>query len=119
MQRWRVMAATTSALRSRSATGIDAGLAELFEEFRVAEEGDTVQEDFETHYNMGTAYKEMDLMDEAIQEFQTAANLVKPGDGTSRFLAVLQHAGSLFHSEGHAGSGGALVQEGIAGARPY
>src|SRR6185436_4242962 len=59
--------------------GIDAGLAELFEEFRAAEEDDTGHEDFETHYNMGTAYKEMDLMDEAVQEFQTAANLVKPG----------------------------------------
>src|SRR6185437_896200 len=41
------------------AMGIDAGLAELFEEFRAAEEGDEVREDFETHYNMGTAYKEM------------------------------------------------------------
>ena len=58
--------------------GLDAGLAELFEEFRAAEEGDDVREDFETHYNMGTAYKEMDLLDEAIQEFQTAAGLVKP-----------------------------------------
>ena len=57
------------------AAGIDAGLAELFEEFRAAEEGDEVREDFETHYNMGTAYKEMDLMDESIQEFQTAASL--------------------------------------------
>ncbi|HET9479592.1 MAG TPA: tetratricopeptide repeat protein, partial [Pyrinomonadaceae bacterium] len=47
------------------ASGIDAGLAELFEEFRAAEEGDSVREDFETHYNMGTAYKEMDLIDEA------------------------------------------------------
>src|SRR6185295_18386543 len=65
--------------------GIDAGLAELFEEFRAAEEGDEVREDYETHYNMGTAYKEMDLMDESIQEFQTAVNLVKPGDGTSRY----------------------------------
>src|SRR5689334_21271285 len=54
------------------AGGIDAGLAELFEEFREAEEGDIVTEDFETHYNMGTAYKEMDLVDEAIQEFQTS-----------------------------------------------
>jgi len=57
------------------AAGIDAGLAELFEEFRAAEEGDEVREDYETHYNMGTAYKEMDLMDEAIQEFQTSASL--------------------------------------------
>ena len=82
------------------APGIDAGLAELFEEFRVAEEGDTVQEDFETHYNMGTAYKEMDLMDEAIQEFQTSANLVKPGDGTSRFLQCCNMLGHCFIHKG-------------------
>ena len=82
------------------ATGIDAGLAELFEEFRVAEEGDDVREDYETHYNMGTAYKEMDLMDEAIQEFQTAANLVKPNDGTSRFLQCCNMLGHCFIHKG-------------------
>ena len=75
---------------------IDAGLAELFEEFRAAEEADTAKEDFETHYNMGTAYKEMDLMDEAVQEFQTAASLVKPGDGTSRFLQCCNMLGHCF-----------------------
>src|SRR5688572_16712000 len=32
--------------------GIDAGLAELFEEFRAAEEEGSGQEDYETHYNM-------------------------------------------------------------------
>jgi tetratricopeptide (TPR) repeat protein len=82
------------------ASGIDAGLAELFEEFRAAEEGDTVTEDFETHYNMGTAYKEMDLIDEAIQEFQTAANLVKPADGTSRFLQCCNLLGHCFMQKG-------------------
>src|ERR1700752_304871 len=80
--------------------GIDAGLAELFEEFRAAEEGDEVREDFETHYNMGTAYKEMDLMDEAIQEFQTSAGLVKPGDGTSRFLQCCNMLGHCFIQKG-------------------
>jgi tetratricopeptide (TPR) repeat protein len=81
-------------------SGIDAGLAELFEEFRAAEEGDTVTEDYETHYNMGTAYKEMDLIDEAIQEFQTAANRVKPGDGTSRFLQCCNLLGHCFMQKG-------------------
>ncbi|HSD47775.1 MAG TPA: tetratricopeptide repeat protein, partial [Pyrinomonadaceae bacterium] len=81
-------------------TGIDAGLAELFEEFRAAEEGEEVREDFETHYNMGTAYKEMDLIDEAIQEFQTAAGLVKPGDGTSRFLQCCNLLGHCFMQKG-------------------
>ena len=80
--------------------GIDAGLAELFEEFRAAEEGDEIREDFETHYNMGTAYKEMDLMDEAISEFQTAAGLVKAGDGTSRFLQCCNMLGHCFVQKG-------------------
>ncbi|HEX6718631.1 MAG TPA: tetratricopeptide repeat protein [Pyrinomonadaceae bacterium] len=83
-----------------AATGIDAGLAELFEEFRAAEEGDEVREDFETHYNMGTAYKEMDLMDEAIQEFQTAASLVKAADGTSRYLQCCNMLGHCFVQKG-------------------
>ncbi len=82
------------------APGIDAGLAELFEEFRAAEEGDDVKEDFETHYNMGTAYKEMDLMDEAVQEFQNAAGLVKPGDGTSRYLQCCNMLGHCFTQKG-------------------
>ena len=80
--------------------GIDAGLAELFEEFRAAEESDSGHEDFETHYNMGTAYKEMDLMDEAVQEFQTAVNLVKPRDGTSRFLQCCNMLGHCFMHKG-------------------
>ena len=80
--------------------GIDAGLAELFEEFRVAEEGDDLREDFETHYNMGIAYKEMDLMDEAIQEFQTSAGLVKARDGTSRFLQCCNMLGHCFIQKG-------------------
>lgn len=93
-------AAVTPPTATPVGTGIDAGLAELFEEFRAAEEGDTVQEDFETHYNMGTAYKEMDLMDEAVQEFQTSANLVKPGDGTSRFLQCCNMLGHCFMQKG-------------------
>lgn len=88
------------AAKASVASGIDAGLAELFEEFRAAEEGDDVGEDFETHYNMGTAYKEMDLIDEAIQEFQTAAGLVKPGDGTSRFLQCCNLLGHCFIQKG-------------------
>jgi tetratricopeptide (TPR) repeat protein len=80
--------------------GIDAGLAELFEEFREAEEQDAGHEDFETHYNMGTAYKEMDLVDEAIQEFQISVALVKPGDGTSRFLQCCNMLGHCFVQKG-------------------
>jgi len=93
-------ASPTSAATAPAAKGIDSGLAELFEEFRVAEEEDLGHEDYETHYNMGTAYKEMDLIDEAIQEFQTSVALVKPGDGTSRFLQCCNMLGHCFLEKG-------------------
>jgi tetratricopeptide (TPR) repeat protein len=82
--------------------GIDAGLAEIFEEFRIAaeEEQPAEREDFETHYNMGTAYKEMDLLDDAIHEFQTAASLVRAGDGTSRYLQCCTMLGHCFVQKG-------------------
>ena len=77
--------------------GIDAGLAEVFEEFRQAAEAEPeAKEDFETHYNMGTAYKEMDLLDEAIMEFQTAAGLTVATDGTSRYLQCCNMLGHCF-----------------------
>jgi tetratricopeptide (TPR) repeat protein len=91
-----------SSLASSAGTkGIDPGLAEIFEEFReAAEEEPLPNEDYETHYNMGTAYKEMELLDEAIQEFQTAANLAKPSDGTSRYLQCCNMLGHCFVHKG-------------------
>lgn len=90
---------STPAATATSAA-LDTGLAEVFEEFRAAAEEDTGSEDYETHYNMGTAYKEMDLIDDAIQEFQAAAALVKPGDGTSRFLQCCNMLGHCFMQQG-------------------
>jgi len=61
--------------------GSDPGLAAIFDEFREAMEDDDEPAgdgDFETHYNMGLAYKEMDLADQAVEEFQQAAGMVSP-----------------------------------------
>lgn len=82
--------------------GIDSGLAEIFEEFRLEAEGESAasQEDYETHYNMATAYKEMDLLDEAIREFQTAANLSMPTDGTPRYFQCCNMLGHCFVQKG-------------------
>ena len=56
-------------------------LAEVFQEFRnelgEMEEGE--DEDLETHYNLGIAYREMGLLDEAIGEFQKVAKAVQKG----------------------------------------
>jgi pilus assembly protein FimV len=55
-------------------------LAEVFQEFR-AELGELGEEDedLETHYNLGIAYREMGLLDEAIGEFQKVAKAVQKG----------------------------------------
>jgi pilus assembly protein FimV len=55
-------------------------LAEVFQEFRseLGEMSDE-DEDLETHYNLGIAYREMGLLDEAIGEFQKVAKAVQKG----------------------------------------
>jgi pilus assembly protein FimV len=54
-------------------SGGDIPLEEIFREFKKGVEQQLSPEDFETHYNLGIAYKEMSLTDEAISEFQRAA----------------------------------------------
>ncbi len=56
-------------------------------------------------------------MDEAIQEFQTSANLVKPGDGTSRFLQCCNMLGHCFIQKGMPEAAVLWFKKGLAGAR--
>lgn len=68
------------AIEMGSSQNIDGEFEAILQEFR---EGITKQlgdEDYETHYDLGIAYKEMGLFDEAIEEFQKAAR------GTIRFV---------------------------------
>lgn len=51
----------------------ETSLQEIFREFRKGVEQQLSAEDYETHYNLGIAYKEMGLLDEAIGEFQLAS----------------------------------------------
>jgi tetratricopeptide (TPR) repeat protein len=55
-------------------------LGDLFEEFRseLGESSDE-HEDLETHYNLGIAYREMGLLEEAISEFQKVASSADKG----------------------------------------
>lgn len=58
-------------------------LREVFDEFKaeMGEVGDAEAEaeDLETHYNLGIAYREMGLLEEAIGEFQKVAKSIKGG----------------------------------------
>ena len=57
-----------------AATGAGAPLVEdLLREFQKGVREHLDEKDFETHYNLGIAYREMELYDEAIQEFRLAA----------------------------------------------
>lgn len=58
---------------------LEGPLGDLFEEFR-SELGETKEdEDLETHYNLGIAYREMGLLEEAISEFQKVASSLDKG----------------------------------------
>jgi tetratricopeptide (TPR) repeat protein len=85
----------------RTAQVIDPGLAEVFEEYRASAEVDSNSNgDYETHYNLGLAYKEMDLFEEALEEFQIAASLVSPDDGTPRYVQCCNLLGHCFMQKG-------------------
>jgi tetratricopeptide (TPR) repeat protein len=51
----------------------EVSLEEIFREFKKGVEQQLSAEDYETHFNLGIAYKEMGLIDEAIGEFQLAS----------------------------------------------
>ncbi len=93
----------SAAASSSAKPGIDPGLAAVFDEFRTAvedEAGTPTDGDYETHYNLGLAYKEMDLVDEAVEEFQMAAGMVSPQDGTPRYLQCCNLLGHCFMQKG-------------------
>jgi tetratricopeptide (TPR) repeat protein len=53
--------------------GPEAGeLLDLLDEFKAEAGQQTQVEDFDTHYNLGLAYKDMEMFDEAVEEFQQA-----------------------------------------------
>ena len=72
-------ASGSSVPAAAAGTPLSGPLGDLFEEFR-SELGETkVDEDLETHYNLGIAYREMGLLEEAISEFQKVASSADKG----------------------------------------
>lgn len=65
-------------------------------ELGLEESEPTDEGDYETHYHMAIAYKEMGLMEESIREFQDAINMVHPDDGTRRFFQCCNLLGHCF-----------------------
>ncbi len=61
-------------------------LAEVFDEFKSGMEDATAEADIETHFNMGVAFKEMSLLDEAIGEFQKAYQAAEHAKSYSNYV---------------------------------
>jgi tetratricopeptide (TPR) repeat protein len=56
----------------------NAMFADLLDEVNALPEGESNADDFETHFSLGTAYREMGLVDEAIKEYQGAVKALIP-----------------------------------------
>lgn len=66
----------------------DSDVMDIFNEFKKGLEKELEAEDYETHYNLGIAYKEMGLIDDAIREFQTSRNDPKRFVHSSNMLGI-------------------------------
>ncbi|MCK4944199.1 MAG: DUF2989 domain-containing protein, partial [Candidatus Aminicenantes bacterium] len=58
--------------KQRTST-VEKNMMEIFDEFKRGVEEKIGQEDYDTRYNLGIAYKEMGLIEEAIHEFQISS----------------------------------------------
>ncbi len=85
----------------RTAEGSSSGplVEDLLKEFQKGVREQLDEKDFETHYNLGIAYKEMQLYDEAIEAFQLA------GKDPERTLVCANLMGLCYLAKGEAEAG--------------
>ena len=98
------MPAAASVPGKASPFGEDAGvdLAEMFGELKQDLEADvaSADEDPETHYNLGIAFREMGLLDEAIGELQKACQSFDRGHAFPQILQTYTWLAQCFLEKG-------------------
>jgi tetratricopeptide (TPR) repeat protein len=79
----------------------ESGLQDVFDEFKqsIEDEGEE-KPDFETHYNLGLAYKDMELFDDAVEEFQMAFRGTDMNASDGHYFQVCNMLGLCFMSKG-------------------
>jgi tetratricopeptide (TPR) repeat protein len=97
-------AATPKAQEKPAGPAEHSPLKEVFDDFR-AELGEmgAEDEDLETHYNLGTAFREMGLVDEAISEFQKVAKATERGKPFRYVMQCCTLLGLAFMEKGQPG----------------
>ncbi|MFZ1702478.1 MAG: tetratricopeptide repeat protein [Pyrinomonadaceae bacterium] len=78
------------------------GIDEIRSEFGIETAESEADDDYETHFQMGIAYQEMGLMEDAIREFQDAANLTTQNNPNRRFFYCSNLLGHCFLQNGMA-----------------
>src|SRR5438094_940739 len=83
-------------------TGAGVDLADMFGELKQELEEDTAaaQEDPETHYNLGVAFREMGLLDEAIAELQKVCQAVDRGHTFAQTMQTYTWLAQCFLDKG-------------------
>jgi tetratricopeptide (TPR) repeat protein len=71
--------------------------AEMLDKFKEGISRNVDEEDFESHYDLGIAFREMGLLDEAIGSFQKAAR------GPDQLVRASEAIGQCFMDKGEAG----------------
>jgi tetratricopeptide (TPR) repeat protein len=96
---------SSKAVPPPAATPMDSGpLKDVFDEFRseLGEMG-AEEEDLETHYNLGIAFREMGLLEEAISEFQKVAKATDRGRPFPYTMQCCTLLGLAFMDKGQPG----------------
>jgi len=80
-------------------------LKDVFDDFRaeLGEMGAEEEEDLETHYNLGIAFREMGLLEEAISEFQKVAKATDRGRPFPYIMQCSTFLGLCFMDKGQPG----------------
>jgi tetratricopeptide (TPR) repeat protein len=103
--------AVPAAAAGMSAGGLDPDVEALFQEFRKRDKAHARDGKYETHYDLGVAYKEMDLLAEAIEEFQQAAC------GPTRFVDACAMIAACYKSQRRNTTAIALLERALADPR--
>ena len=90
---------------------MDVEFEAILREFREGINEQVGDEDFETHYNLGIAYKEMGLIGEAIQELRRAAR------APTRFIVACTLIASCFKDQKRNKSAIACLEHALAYSR--
>ncbi len=88
--------------------------ADVIEEVNTLEDDERSKESFDVHFGLGVAYKEMNLVDEAIKDFEIAAKPLDPDRHARQIVQCSGMLSSCFLEKGMARSALRWCQTGLS-----